>query len=122
MSVYCIEMYSIYRVYTVHIVYTLQVSISTSGIGIHSTWWDCQSPNPQEIQCFNGNFVFDLHDSFHKCNQGIKRDLSVYEYNRSGYHGGPAEIMFFWAFTSCNTISIFCHLDKCAASIFRLTE
>jgi len=41
-------MYSIYRVYTVDIVYTLQVSTSTNGIVIHSTRWDCQSPNPRK--------------------------------------------------------------------------
>jgi hypothetical protein len=122
MSVYCIEMYSIYRVYTADIVYTLQVSTSSSGIVIHSTRWDCQSPNPQEIHSFNGNSVFDLHDSFHKCNQGIKWDLPVCEYNCSGFHGGFAENKFFWAFTPCNITSIFCNLDECAANIFRLTE
>jgi len=42
--------------------------------------------------------------------------------NCSGFHGGVAEIMFFWAFTPCNIISISCHLDECAANIFRLTE
>jgi len=66
--------------------------------------------------------VFDLHDSFHKRNQGIKRDLPVCEYNCSSFHGGVAETTFFWTFTPCNIISIFRYLDKCAANIFRLTE
>ena len=60
----------------------LQVRVSTIGIVMHYTGWDCQFPNHQEIQCCNGNFVFDLHD-FDLCTifqehiPGIKQDLPV---------------------------------------------
>ena len=35
-------------------IYILQVSISTTGIVIRYT--GCQFPNPQKIQCLNGNW------------------------------------------------------------------
>jgi len=51
-----------------------------------------------------------------------QNEICLYMNNYSGYYEGVAENMFFWAFTPCNIISIFCHLDECAAKIFRLTE
>ena len=42
--------------YFFHHLYGLQVHVSHSGIIICCLGWGCQSPNPQEIQCFKWEF------------------------------------------------------------------
>ena len=56
---------------------------STDTLAVmHSIGWGCQSLNPPETPCLNGNFVldfheFDLRDVFQECNPGVKQYLSV---------------------------------------------
>ena len=63
-------------------IYTLQVRMSTTGIGIHYIGWGRQSPNPRKYTVLNGNFVFDLRDFnlrdvFHESGRGVKGELYV---------------------------------------------
>jgi len=61
MYIYCI--YSKYE-YSTNTVYTLQIPMPSSGIVVHSLGRGCHFPNPQETDCLNGSFVFDLRDIF----------------------------------------------------------
>ena len=72
----CILYGSVYILYIQHIC-TLQVSMSTSSIVLHYVGWSCQSPNPQEIHCFNWEFCVNLHIVFQDCNPAINHDLPV---------------------------------------------
>ena len=55
--IYCIETYIQY-------IHTLKVCMSPSGIVIHYTGWGCQSPNPQEIHCFEWEICVWIVQSF----------------------------------------------------------
>jgi hypothetical protein len=50
-----------------------------SSIVIHCTVWDevVNPLTPRKYTVLNGNFVFDGHDVFLKCNPGIKLNLPV---------------------------------------------
>jgi hypothetical protein len=55
---------------------------------IYYIGWGCQSLNPPEIPCLNGNFVldfheFDLRNVFQVCNPGIKQYLPVLDDSKS---------------------------------------
>ena len=57
--------------------YTQQVRMYTSGVVVHYITWGSQSPNPQEVHCLDGNFMFDLRDVFQEANPDVKRDLHI---------------------------------------------
>jgi len=49
--------------------------MSTSGVVIHCISMRLSTLNPQEIHCFDGNFVFDLRDVIQDRNHDVKQDL-----------------------------------------------
>jgi hypothetical protein len=63
-EIYCTDMYlyciQLYRQY----IYTLQVRMSISGVVPHYIEWGCQSPNPQEIHCFEWEFCVWFMQNF----------------------------------------------------------
>ena len=70
MYVHCI-----YTVYTVDI-YSTGLMFN-SGIVIHYIGWGFQSPNPQEIHCFQWEYHVWFVRLFQEHNLGVKQDLPV---------------------------------------------
>ena len=62
--------------YIIPYTYTLHVHTSTTGTLTHHTGSGCQSPDTQEIHCFN-RIVFNLCDVCWEHYPGVKWDLPV---------------------------------------------